>query len=1167
LWAEIDSFLDKTSTSWLSYRAVERRARMSRNKGIIMDMQGIELRSTNYRALGAVALVFFLLIARGGVAIAAETHTFDPVLSLTGDCSTALIDPVADPGLCPMPPGVPGVDHPNQAFSSPRAVATDSYGNVYVASFGQAESGSEGRIDVFDSSGLFITEVAVPAGAKNLAVDEDGSLYVIDGKNELLRYPPSGTYKPETGKITYGNSPETVAGPSASFFVGLAIDPETQRVFANYGHEVIEYGSATEGNKVIESIGKGTLSQSFGVGLAIDEKRGRIYASDRQPPAPGEPAGSGLPVIRIFELESPHALVGTIDGSTTPEGKFLSDRTSVAVEESTGDVFVYDGEGAEVVYEFTEDGEYISTLEYALEGRYVYGAEIAVDNGKNSPNGALNPFSSYLYVPAFPVKVGHVFAFGPPKECAPKLVSSSFDGVTEDEAQLHATINPCALETSYTFEYLTQEQFEEEGETFAGAQVANAGQLPAGASPVEVFAVVEGLLPGTAYRFRAVAENEKGSAEEQGEFATYPEELPSPPCLNDPLRKGASALLPDCRAYELVTPSDTNARTPIGVGLLGTYFATREASPTGDAVSFEIQGGSLPGDHATGSLAGDPYVARRTEEGWRTSYVGPTGGEAVVALPGSNSPDQGYSLWSTAGSEGSAAIGGATSYLQYPDGHSALVGRGSLGTDPGAVGKLISEGGGHVVFVSPNNDEHPAVQLEEDAPAGGTQTIYDRTIDQSTGEEETHVVSLLPGDVTPGEGKKALYEGASLDGKGVVFRLGEGSHVLYLRYNDEETYEVAEEATFAGIAEGGKRVFYLKGGNLFAFEVGGEENPIAFSSSGDVTPVNVAADGDVAYFVSPGVLTGEPNPIGSTPKLGAENLYRSEEGALSFIGTVTERDVDGLKEVDGLGLWTEAVGPGFLGADPSRTTADGGVLLFESRADLVGYDPQGHAEIYRYDFAHGELSCLSCSPTLKSAEGSASLQSVKQTMVSPEPFSAFGYTANLSTDGRRAFFQTPEALVASDTDGLQDVYEWEAQGVGTCQTPAGCTFLISSGQSKRTDYLYAVSDSGNDLFFRSGDLLLPSDTDETPSIYDAKVGGGFPEEAEEECLAEGCRPSLSPAPVLPSSESSGYEGSGNIEEPKHCPKGTHRAAKNGKTRCVKKHHHRKAGAKKKGAGK
>ena len=143
--------------------------------------------------------------------------------------------------------------------------------------------------------------------------------------------------------------------------------------------------------------------------------------------------------------------------------------------------------------------------------------------------------------------------------------------------------------------------------------------------------------------------------------------------------------------------------------------------------------------------------------------------------------------------------------------------------------------------------------------------------------------------------------------------------------------------------------------------------------------------------------------------------------------------------------------------------------------------------------------------------------------------------------------------------------------MGSCNRPGGCIYLVSSGHSLRIDYLYATSDTGDDVFFRTSDILLPRDAEETPSIYDARVGGGFSEPVEDECKGEGCKPGVSPAPAAQSFGSRGLGPSGNVRPA--CPKGKRKARRHGKVVCVKKkkhkHHHRhhKKADKRKGAGK
>jgi len=1124
----------------------------------------------------AAAAVLLALVGFGATAASAAEgeRVLDPRLSLVGGCEAKeeVGDGIEDPGCPTTPPA--GAHPPAGVFSKPMAVGTDFYGDIFVASKGKKEDGTEGRIDIFSPDGYFISELPV-TGPQALEIDSKGVLYVwLTESGELVRYEPCGTYDPAAGQIQYCNPPATVAlaGPECpeycdrvgNFIVGLAINPANDHLFINYGGEFfVEYDSAENGNEELRTDlqPQGTAT-GYASGIAVDGTHHRLYVQEGTETRIGIYAlTEGLPPQEEYEK------IGTIEAGPAgvPGGKF-SGVPSLAVDEGTGDIFVFDTENGHL-WELDEEGHYLDTVEFPFQGNKAEGLQIAVDNGPYSPNGQLSEEGRdrYLYVPLPAKGVGHSLAFFVATYHSPEIKTAIATSVTENEAALQAQINPGNLQTTYSFEV--------EAEGAAAWTKVGEGTLAAGNLNVGVSVPVSGLTPGSHYNFRVVATNEKGSDELVGGFATYASLPAEPtPCPNALLRTGLSALLPDCRAYELVTPADTNARAPLGAETEGGGSTTRQVSPAGDKVPFRVEGGSLPGFDGVGGLKGDPYVAIRTATGWSTAYTGPSATEAVSIAPGTTSPDQGYSFWAAA-SEGSAVLAQTTSYVRYPDGHSELLGQGSLGIDPEAKGKLISENGGHIIFTTGTSASSTnAVQLEPDAAPDGTQAIYDRTSDGIT-----HVVSLKPGNIPLGAGEDAKFEGASLDGRGVAFNINNNN--LYLRYDNEETFEIGEETKFAGIAEGGGRIFYLENGNLEAFDVATESVIEFANTTAEVVPTTISPDGTTAYFVSKSVVSGvSPNPEGAKPHVGAQNLYRSREGQISFVGALTERDVVGVKtnevdRVDGLGLWVTAVGmptPGLLGIVPARSTPDGNVYLFKSRAALTSYDPEGHAEIYRYDFATGELQCVSCNPTGAPAQSDANLQS--ESREGAELFTAMAWPENLRADGRRAFFESSEPLVAADVDGQQDVYEWEAQGVGSCAQPGGCLFLISSPQSQRGEYLWAVSRSGDDVFFLSSDLLTGTDADETPSIYDARVDGGFPEPAQAECQGEGCRPQLTSPPPL-SSGNTPVEGAGENVKPHRCGKGKHKVKRHGKVRCVKKkhprrhvkpHHHR-AGTGQKGA--
>ena len=1088
----------------------------------------------------SLAIVFVLLALAPGRALAAEeSYGFNPLFSLTGNCDTNQVDPVPDPGC-------PGGTHPLSKFTRPAAVAVDAYGNEYVGVRGN-EGGTAGRIDIFDDEGHFISEMPDPHGPMGVAVDHNGTLYVYEqpasGYSEVARYYPS-KYEPASGEIEYDPADRVVfANPELALQGSVAVDPTTNRIFVVGSRlKVEEYASADElaspdePNPLLNTLADSRLTWAHYI--AIDGQRRRIFVGFCK----DEIFECG---ILVFKADPPYEFIEEVDGSNTPAGKFEADqaRLPLAVDEETGHFFVGDFVSTARIYEFGPNFEYLSTIERTFL-QTPYTSQMAISNSILNPDAANRRF---LFVPITPFFSGaqEAFAFNPPAGCAPEVEAGSVTAghLSETEGELKATIDPCELDTEYVF------KVEEEG--LGEARTVGEGNLSRNALPTTVNAVLTGLRPGTVYRFTVEASNEKGSVVEEGTFATYPD-LPKSagPCPNDAMRPGPSSSLPDCRAFELVTPPDTNGRPVRGGGYPFFSVAALRASPEGNAVSFITEGGSLPGTDGTGSFDGDRYRARRGATGWSTVQFGPTGTETETPHSVVVSPDQGFGFWEALG-DGTAVIGGypnVTNYLQYPDGHSDLIGIGSLKVDPVAVGMMITANGGHVIFSS-------AVHLEPNAPPDGTQAVYDRTPG-----EATHVVSLLPpDDATPQAKEGASFVGASRDGAGIAFRIGSS---LYLRRNNAVTYEIGENVAFAGVAEGGRRIFYVKGGDLMAFDADSSE-VIGFTDTGNAEVVNVAPNGDRAYFVSTTAIAGTgENPNGALPKGGKQNLYLSEEGQTHFVGTVTNRDVEGEvfgveESVDGLGLWvSRAEGGKVPSKDASRVNPDGSVLLFQSRADLDGRNPAGSRQIYRYDSSSNRLHCISCNPTMVSEGGGASLETFGALNTDRPPIGARIQITNIAPDGKRAVFESKEALVPTDNDGVQDIYEWEEAGVGSCTQAGGCVYLLSSGHSAEDNYLYGMSSSGDDVFFVTGDVLVPADND-TASIYDARVGGGFLTEAEGECIGEGCRPALSQAPSMraPGSPARGAED--NV--PRKCPKGKRKVKRHGKTRCVKKHrqHHRK----------
>jgi hypothetical protein len=182
----------------------------------------------------------------------------------------------------------------------------------------------------------------------------------------------------------------------------------------------------------------------------------------------------------------------------------------------------------------------------------------------------------------------------------------------------------------------------------------------------------------------------------------------------------------------------------------------------------------------------------------------------------------------------------------------------------------------------------------------------------------------------------------------------------------------------------------------------------------------------------------------------------------------------------------------------TRVSADGSALVFQTSQDLSGsFNTGGFEEIYRYDVAANSLGCVSCPPVGVAPRGNASMSVMYSNEIhalgSIERVESLADDGNVSANGQRIFFESPDPLVAGDSNTNsppapernegelepqgRDVYEWENDVV----------YLISSGTSTRDSYLLDSSENGDDVFFATAQGLAPSDTDGGYDVYDARV--------------------------------------------------------------------------------
>jgi DNA-binding beta-propeller fold protein YncE len=778
-------------------------------------------------------------------------------------------------------------------------------------------------------------------------------------------------------------------------------------------------------------------------------------------------------------------------------------------------------------------------------------------------------------------------------------------GVGTDSATLHGEANPLESATTGYFEYVDEASFEASG----FAEAAKAPDVDGGAAPLdfgEGTALVERstqahpLKSGTTYRYRLIATDHCKADPEivctfEGPVHSIRTFAPADPlptkCANKNFRKGPAAFLPDCRGYEMVSPLEKNGADVDVLGTISGFPAGLDQAAT-DGDSFTYSTYKAFGDIQSAPYTNQYIAHRDPQSGWQTEAISPKREGPSLMTDLSAQLDRQYKAFSPDLCQG-WVVQDASPVLA-PGGIEDFPGlyrREGCGPGLGSYEALSTveppnlppekfrpelqgaSADGSVAIVS------IADNLTEDAPAQPAECVskaqgcLPRLYEAREGQLK--LVCVLPSGLAaeggcgagmpesaPGERSSSLSHAISSDGSRIFWsRSSSGPGSLYVRIDGTETIEIsASLAQFWAAASDGSKAIYTVGGNLFSFDVDTETPALIAEGVGGVA--GASEDASRIYFTSTKALAGGASA-------GQANLYLYEEGdGFKFVATLP-----GAEAITG--------NPSPISTRPnrrlSRITPDGEQMAFMSRGSLTGYDntdavsKQADQEVFLYDATAnggaGELRCVSCNPSGARPVGRKLTQKLLETLWAaariPTWQSQLHGSRVLSEDGQRLYFNSFEGLVSHDTNGQEDVYQWEAPGSGDCtaQSPSflessgGCLDLISSGGSPNGSELVDIGANGDDVFFKTSASLVPQDSG-LIDVYDARVGGGFPppEEPPGPCEGEACAPPAA-APNDPTPASAGFRGAGNPAPErrlrKACPKGKRKVRRAGKTRCVK----------------
>jgi hypothetical protein len=933
---------------------------------------------------------------------------------------------------------------------------------------------SNNVVDVFTPAGVFVSQFATGSGPSGLAFNSTGSdLYVADNNTgKIEEYDSSGNPVNQTAGPNAGTNIVDASGHA----LAAAVDTSTNDVYVDDQSSVAVYESS---GAPIGSLGFQT-GISFSLGIAVDSLTHTVFVSDYSNSVADVFGLVSLPGVSTGQTTGVTEMSATLEGTVNPEGQPVS---SCAFEYGTSASYGQSASCQQTSAEIGTGSEPVpvSATITGLQPDVTYHYRLVASSAGGSEHGE----DRTVTTPSRPIVDGE-----------------SFSEVGSTRATLKAQVNATGSPSTYRFEYGTSTSY---GFTTPQASLGSA-QGDVGAS-----AELTGLQPDTEYHFRVVAEDGHGTSR-GGDvtFTTFP--------------LGA-ATLPDGRVYEMVTPAENEnanvyipqAGGPDGEAVDGFTGRPFQVSATGGAVAY-VGDPTSGGNGSDGGGAGNEYMAKRSPTGvWEHPVnIQPPGHLEAVYHEFSSELSVGILESPEPLLEGVPS--GNVVYARASDG--------SYRALPGGYGGASADGS-HLLVEKAGN-------------------LYDLL------EGQLLSVGVLPeGKQSNGSSAAGVDDVISTDGSRIFF---EAEGALYVRENNATTVQVDASqgpgsgggGQFQTASSDGSRVFFTdssqltddakpgSGANLYEYDlISGALTDLTPSSSPPsiLGVIGASEDGEYVYFVAEGVLAGNENGNKETAREGAPNLYLSHDGVATFIATLSPLD-DATEPPGEFGSGFES---GDWHSDPGHRTAEvapDGSVVFMSQLSLTGYDNVSSGnkveEVYVYDAGAGHLFCASCNPS-----GEPPVQGGDSYL--PMSWSRTDQPHLISQDGSQVFFDSSEPLVTEDTNGKQNVYEWEREGAdSSCpgKTPArpdgGCIFLLSGGTSSDASFLVGASATGGDVFVVTRAQLVPQDRNENFDLYDVSDDGPRQVSAPS-CSGTGCQGVPPPPPIFATPASATFNGVGNFE--------------------------------------